>query len=85
MNVTIADRNSWEAARAARPYLPKKPAPNTFYGDYIWQRRIGALTPSGEDTWWTISAGGNWRPVAEEVLDAVSTHVLPELKRLDTP
>ena len=85
VNVTIADRSSWEAARTVRPYLPKKPAPNTFYGDYIWQRRIGALMPSGEDTWWTISAGDDWRPVAEEVLGAVRTHALPELKNRDAP
>ena len=85
VNVTIADRSSWEAARTVRPYLPKKPAPSTFYGDYIWQRRIGALMPSGEDTWWTISAGDDWRPVAEEVLGAVRTHALPELKNRDAP
>ena len=85
VNVTIADKTSWEAARTVEPHLPKKPAPNTLYGDYIWHRRIGKLMPSGEDTWWTLSAGDNWLPVAEAVLDAVTTYALPELRNRDTP
>jgi hypothetical protein len=41
--------------------------------------------PSGEDRWWTISAGDNWRPVVEAVLAAVTTHALPELQNRDVP
>ena len=26
-----------------RPHLPARPAPNTFYGSFIWQKRIGHL------------------------------------------
>ena len=55
MNITVADKSAWEAARSARPHLPTKPAPNTFYGDYVWQRRIGKLLPGSEDKWWTLS------------------------------
>ena len=43
---------SWEEARAERAYLPKKPAPNTFYGSFAWQVRIGHLLPGDEDLWW---------------------------------
>jgi Domain of unknown function (DUF4304) len=41
VNVTVAEKAAWEAARTVRTYLPSTPAPNTLYGDYIWQRRIG--------------------------------------------
>ena len=85
VNVTVAEKASWEAARTTRPHLPKRPAPNTLYGDYIWQRRIGKLLPSGEDTWWTISAGDDWLPVANAVIDAVTTYALPELRSRTTP
>jgi hypothetical protein len=85
VNVTVADKSLWEAARAMKPHLPKKPAPNTFYGDFIWQRRIGTLMPGGEDTWWTISAGDNWRHVADAVLAAVTEYALPELQKRQAP
>lgn len=55
-NVTVANVAEWERVRQDRPHLPKRPAPNTIYGEFIWQRRIGQLTPEGEDLWWWIHA-----------------------------
>lgn len=80
VNVTVADKAVWETARTTRTHLPSKPAPNTLYGDYIWQRRIGKLLPSREDTWWTISAGHDWHLISDAVFDAVTVFVLPELR-----
>ena len=80
INVTVADRETWELARQARPHLPAKPSPNTYYGNDIWQRRIGNLLPSGNDTWWDVEADRDWRPTARAVVDAIVEHVVPELR-----
>lgn len=86
INVTVANRAAWDRSRIERPSRPKVPAPNTAYGgDLIWQRRIGKLLPAGEDHWWWLSAESDWTGVANEVVDAVSQHVLPELLRHLTP
>jgi hypothetical protein len=78
-NVTVANIADWERVRQERPRFPRRPAPNTFYGDFIWQRRIGNLTPEGEDLWWWLDADQDWSPVAEEFVRIVEAHVLPEL------
>jgi hypothetical protein len=80
VNVTVADFVSWEQARIARPHLPKHPAPNTKYGSFIWQQRIGKLLPEGEDRWWWLQADGDWTSVADEVVDAIATYIVPELR-----
>lgn len=81
INVTSADRSAWDLARESRPHLPAKPSPNTFYGTHAWQTRIGKLFPDGEDKWWTVEADQDWQSVADEVVDAVIRHALPELRR----
>jgi hypothetical protein len=80
INITVADREAWELARSTRPRLPPKPAPNTLYGNYIWQRRIGKLLPDGADKWWSVTAGTDWNPIADEVGLAVHQFVVPELR-----
>ena len=85
MNVTVADKTVWEAARVAKPYLSTKPAPNRFYGTFIWQRRIGKLLPSNEDLWWTLRANDDWKHVSEAVVSAVTGYVIPEFLSRSTP
>lgn len=81
INVTSADKSAWEVARQSRANFPAKPSPNTFYGTFVWQSRIGSLLPSGQDTWWTVEADADWRPIAAEVVDAVTRFVVPELQQ----
>ena len=80
-NVTVANVAEWERVRQGRPHLPKKPAPNTLYGSYVWQRRIGQLTPEGDDLWWWLHADEDWSAVADEFVRIVEAHVLPELRQ----
>jgi hypothetical protein len=80
LNVTVADAQAWERAREERPHLPKRPAPNTFYGSFIWQQRIGKLMPTGEDHWWSLDGSTDTTELGNEVVEAISTYVVPELK-----
>jgi hypothetical protein len=81
LNVTVVPKDVWDHARAERSHLPAKPAPNTFYGSWVWQSRIGKLLPGGEDKWWWLSADEDWTGPAHEVVEAVRTYVLPEMRR----
>jgi hypothetical protein len=79
-NVSVIPRSAWEEARAERSYLPRKPAPSTFYGSFAWQKRIGALLPDGKDTWWVIRAGADPTSVAAEIIESVRVYALPAMK-----
>ena len=79
-NVTVAERAKWEEERQARPYLPAKPSPNTHYGDYIWQERIGTLRPTGGDQWWRVRAGMKTDALAADVVAAVRDYALPAMR-----
>lgn len=80
VNITVAAVAAWEAARTAKPRLPEKPAANTLYGSFIWQSRIGRLLPAGQDHWWWLAADDDWRPVADEVVQAIESFGLPAMK-----
>ena len=79
-NVSAVAVSAWETARAERSYLPAKPAANTFYGSFAWQKRIGELRPDGEDLWWAIPAGADPTPVAAEIIETVRQYALPAMK-----
>ena len=81
INVTAVDKAAWELARQSRSHLPVKPSPNTFYGTFVWQSRIGELLPGGEDKWWIVEANQDWRMLADEVVEAVTRFAVPELRR----
>jgi hypothetical protein len=81
VNVTVASRDVWENERRTRLYLPAKPAPNTHYGDYVWQTRIGFLLPSGRDHWWEVEAGTTTETLAAEVVGAIRDYALPAMRR----
>jgi uncharacterized protein DUF4304 len=80
-NVTVARRDVWQAERAERPYLPKQPAANIFYGTYAWQTRIGELLPEGEEKRWRVSPDRPTEPVAAEFVAAVSDYALPAMRK----
>jgi hypothetical protein len=80
LNVTVANAAEWERQREAKPHLPKRPAPNTLYGSFIWQRRVGKLMPRGEDRWWLLDGDSDVRALGEEVVQTIATYVLPALR-----
>jgi hypothetical protein len=81
INVTVASRAAWAAARKSRTYLPERPSANTYYGDFTWQARIGQLAPTKADLWWTVKGGKSTRAVADEVVAAIRERALPALQR----
>jgi hypothetical protein len=81
LNLSVADRESWDEARAAMPHLPERPAPNAMYGTFIWWRRIGQLLPdAGGDHWWTVRAGQRTGAVASEIVRIVREIALPAMR-----
>jgi hypothetical protein len=73
-------KGSWETARAERPYLPKRPSGNIFYGGFAWQRRVGDLVPDRRERRWRVSADRPTEPVVADVLAAVRDSVLPAMR-----
>ena len=80
INVSVIPFDAWAEARLRKPYLPAKPSPSVLYGSPFWQKRLGQLLPGGEDTWWLVHAGQDTTSVANEVVTAISTYVLPEMR-----
>ena len=79
VNATVVSREAWEQERAERPYLPERPSPNTFYGKFAWQERIGGLMPGGQDRWWEITGRTDARAIAESVIEAIRDYALPAM------
>ena len=79
INVSVISRQIWAQVREERSHLPATPSPNTFYGDFAWQERIGTLL-DGTDRWWTIRTEKDARSVAEAVLDAVRRAAVPAIE-----
>jgi Domain of unknown function (DUF4304) len=80
-NVLVVSRADWDAVREERPHLPKRPTATTFWGTFVWQKRIGALLPGGEDLWWEVAAGVDTTELADAVVWAVQDYVLPAMRR----
>ena len=80
MNVLVVRRDVWDATRVERPHLPKKPTANAFWGNWVWQHRIGGLLPDNRDLWWTVAAGLPTDSLADAVLWAVEDFVLPAMQ-----
>jgi hypothetical protein len=70
VNLFVADRADWEAARTARPGLPAIPTANTRYSTGT-STRIGRLLPAGEDLWWVLQPGVDATALGREVADAI--------------
>lgn len=79
VNLSVISRAIWTEQSLARPYLGKRPSPSTHYGSWAEQIRIGHLTPSGNDLWWSLSRGQNPGPVATEVVSTLVDLAVPWL------
>lgn len=77
-NASVADVERWNRKRAKSPDLPKRPAPNTFYGPAVWWRRVGKLMPAG-DQWWRLDDESDIDDVGQNVVDVVARYVVPAL------
>jgi len=80
-NVLVVSRSAWDAARAESPHLPERPTATTYWGTYVWQKRIGALLSGGEDMWWDVEAGANEAELPHAIVWAVRDYVLPAMRR----
>lgn len=73
--------------RECQPAFPARPNPSTAYDRNMHPIRIGRLLypDHSHDTWWYIStnrAATQTGPIANGVVDAVSSFAMPEIGRL---
>jgi hypothetical protein len=80
-NVLVVRRSAWDAARAESPHLPERPTATTYWGTYVWQKRIGELLAGGEDMWWDVEAGDSAAELADAIVWAVRDYALPAMRR----
>jgi hypothetical protein len=81
INTQIADRRVWEEMRVERSCLPARPSPNTRYGTFVWQSRIGLLMPDRRDYWWELTPDSDLGELGSGVLDAVAAYLMPAIQR----
>jgi Domain of unknown function (DUF4304) len=80
-NLKVVSKDAWHGMRATHPYFPAKPAPNTRYGTFEWNKRIGDLLPGGEDTWWHLRVDQDNAPTIANVVDVLMSIAAPALRR----
>lgn len=80
-NVLVVPRSAWDAVRTEQPHLPERPTATTYWGTYVWQKRIGELLPGGEEMWWEIEAGADAAELADAIVWAVRDYVVPAMRR----
>ena len=80
VNLSSIRRDEWEAQAAVKPYLGQKPTPNTLYGAWADQVRIGVLANHGQDKWWRIVRGGEADDVRDDALKDLLTYGVPWLR-----
>jgi hypothetical protein len=79
VNLSVIVRDTWTEQSTVNPRLGTKPAPNTFYGSWAEQTRVGRLTPSGEDLWWWLTQGEDPLPIADDVVSVLQNVAVPWL------
>jgi hypothetical protein len=70
VNLCAVSRLVWESRRREQSHLPEKPSPGTYYGNFVWSRRLGHLMPVNEDVWWDLHEAADAKDVAGEVVAA---------------
>lgn len=79
VNLSVISREVWAEQALARSHRGKKPAPSTFYGSWADQIRIGRLTPSGEDLWWSLNRGDDPSSLEAQVISTLLDLAVPWL------
>jgi hypothetical protein len=80
VSMLVVSRAAWEKARSERSYVPARPTANRLWGDFAWQKRIGALLPGGQDHWWEVKADSTTDDLAAEVVSAIEDFALPAMR-----
>jgi hypothetical protein len=81
VDLLVANRADWAAARVERPYLPERPSASTTYGEPAIDERIGMLTPEPADKWWRVYPGFDQSAVPTDVLDDIQEFAIPSLSQ----
>jgi uncharacterized protein DUF4304 len=81
VNLLVASRLQWEAARAERRHLPERPSAGTIYGEPAAQERIGMVRPGLADKWWRVYPGVDPAAVTTDVLQDVRDFAIPWLRK----
>lgn len=79
INLLVAGKAPYEAARERASYLSARPSPNVLGGPYRYLQRVGQLT-HGADHWWWLRAGENAEPVIEEIIQVLAEIAIPKLR-----
>lgn len=80
VNLSVIGRDEWDTQTATKPYLGERPTPNTKYGAWADQVRIGQLTPDGEDKWWRIIRGLPPTGMRDDATHDLLTYAVPWLR-----
>jgi hypothetical protein len=83
VNLSVADKARWAAARVREPWIGARPSGNTRYAlpaETFRAVRIGQLMPGRRDTWWEVVAGRDTTRLAAEVAAAIAAYALPWLR-----
>ncbi|MEQ4210174.1 DUF4304 domain-containing protein [Actinopolymorpha sp. B9G3] len=81
VNLLVANKQQWEAARSQRTYLPERPSAGTIYGDPAAQERIGMVQPDRADKWWRIHPEVDLAAVTTDVLNDTREFAIPWLRQ----
>lgn len=79
INLLVAGKAPYEAARESASYLSARPSPNVRGGPYRYSQRVGQLV-HGADHWWWLRAGEDAEPIIEEVIQVLSGVAIPQLR-----
>lgn len=79
VNLSAISRQTWTEHAATSPHLGEQPKPSTFYGSWAEQIRIGKLTPTGEDLWWTLARGEDPSTLVDNVVPVLLEVAVPWL------
>jgi hypothetical protein len=80
INLLVANKSAWGAARQERHQLPERPTATTLYGEPASQMRIGELTPEGADKWWRVHSRAHTAAVGNDVVHDIREYALPWLR-----
>ena len=81
VNLSAVPKHVWESRRREQPHLPVRPTPGTYYGEFVWSRRLGHLMPVDKDVWWDLDGEHDPKVAASGVVAAIGAYGLPALRQ----
>jgi hypothetical protein len=81
VNLTVADKETWDSARLAFSWLGVRPRANARFPPYSTGIRLGNLMPPmGNDRWWEVGPPRPSKAVATRILRAIEDLAVPWLR-----